>query len=121
MKEETELLQQARVVIKAVAVGSDKEDPLVTTEHFHKAQFLASEGRGKFYDRVALLSGGAVVLSISFLFSIATKTSIHAMATLFAAWVLLLTCLLCCLFRNPPFYKYLMHSYAFYFAKSMLK
>src|SRR5215813_7272100 len=98
MKEGTEVFQQARVVIKAAAVGSDGEDPLVTTDHFHKAQFLASEGRGKFYDRVALLSGGAAVLSISFLFSIATKFTIHAMATLFVAWGLLLTCLLCCLF-----------------------
>jgi len=106
--------------IAANALTSEADDTAFFTEQYHKAQLHISEARGKFYDRVTLLASGAIVLSFSFFAAITAKVPlVHTMLVLFVAWIFLLACVLCCVFRNPPYHKYILHAYAFYFSDSM--
>lgn len=101
-----------------IAALKDKTDS--AAEQYHKAQLHVSEARGKFYDRVTLLASGTIVLSFSFFATLVTKGGfVHIMLVLFVAWVSLLACILCCVFRNPPYHKYVLHAYAYYFSDAM--
>lgn len=57
--------------------------------------------REKFYDNLTLLSGGAIVLSVSLLAALITKSQpVSAVRWLYSAWACLLASLVCATFRN---------------------
>jgi hypothetical protein len=72
----------------------------------NKAQWHAAGERTKFFERLALLSAGAVVLSISLLSSVFGKATIHGTAFLFGGWASLILALMTPLFRELKYQAY---------------
>jgi hypothetical protein len=110
-----------RLPVTKAVITADGDSAAGRAEQHQKTLSLVIEARSRFYDRVALLSGGAVVLSVSFLGSSASRSSVHALGLLFSSWALLVVCLLCCLFRSPPYQRYVINQTAYFYAKSMLR
>lgn len=75
-------------------------------EQLDKVQWRTAEERTKFFERVALLSAGAVVLSVSLLSNVFGKTTIHGIAFLFGGWVSLIVALMTAVFRELKYQAY---------------
>lgn len=65
------------------------------------------ENRRKFFERLAFLSGGAVVVSVSLLSTVLGKTVIHGAVFLFSGWACLVIALLASLFREMKYQQYI--------------
>jgi hypothetical protein len=72
-----------------------------TEEELERRRANLQAGRAKFYEMLTLLNGGALVLSVSFLGFISTKTAhvVHA-RVLYAAWACFVLSLLGSVWRN---------------------
>ena len=75
-------------------------------EQLDKVQWRTAEERTKFFERLALLSAGAVVLSVSLLSSVFGKTLIHGTAFLFGGWICLIVAMMASLFRELKYQAY---------------
>jgi hypothetical protein len=80
-------------------------------EQFDKAQWRVGVDRNKFFERLALLSAGAVVLSVSLLSTVFGKTAIHGTAFLFAGWAAFVLSLMTSLFRELKSQPYMLEVY----------
>lgn len=79
-------------------------------EQFDKAQWHVIEDRARFFERLALLSAGAVVLSVSLLSTVFGRTTIHGILFLFAGWTGFIAALMASLFRELKYQRYLLES-----------
>lgn len=75
-------------------------------EQLDKVQWRTAEERTKFFDRLALLSAGAVVLSVSLLSNVFGKTTVHGIAFLFGGWASLILAMMTALFRELKYQAY---------------
>src|SRR5450759_2914794 len=75
-------------------------------EQFDKVQWRVSENRSRFFERLALLSAGAVVLSVSLLSTVLGKAVIHGAMFLFVGWGCFIVALLASLFRELKYQPY---------------
>ena|SRR5579862_1528139 len=79
-------------------------------KQFDKTQWYVSEARAKFFERIALLSAGAVVLSVSLLSTVFGHTTIHGLAFLLLGWIALVIALTTSLFRDLRYHPYLLET-----------
>ncbi len=79
-------------------------------DQYDKLQWRVSEERSKFFERLALLSGSAVVLSVSLLSTVFGRATIHAIALLFGGWFALVLSLVASLFRELRYQPYLLQT-----------
>jgi hypothetical protein len=70
-----------------------------------------AEQRSRFFERLALVSGGSVVLSVTLLTTILGKTPIHAAAILLMGWFSFIVALISALFRDLPYQRYTLVTY----------
>lgn len=89
-------------------------------EHVDKMQWRIAEERTKFFERLSLLSAGAVVLSVSLLGTMLGKAAIHSVATLFAAWFAFVVALAASLFRELPYQTYVTATYQGFYEEELI-
>lgn len=80
-------------------------------EQLDKMQWRIAEERTKFFERLALLSAGSVVLSVSLLSNFFGKTTIHGTAFLFAGWLALILALMASVLRELKYQAYMFETY----------
>ncbi len=79
-------------------------------EQLERASQRVSEDRTKYFQRLALLCAGSVVLSVSLLSTVFGKTVIHGIAFLFAGWAAFVVSLMSSLFTELKYHRYLLES-----------
>jgi hypothetical protein len=89
-------------------------------EQIDKMQWRVAEARTKFFERLSLLSAGAVVLSVSLLATMLGKTAIHSVATLFTAWFGFVVALVAALFRELPYQTYVTATYQEHYLRELI-
>jgi hypothetical protein len=77
-------------------------------EQFDEVQKKVATERTKFFEQLGLLSGGAIVLSVSLLSTLFGKVVLHGVVILIAGWFALLVALLSCLYRTLQYQPYMM-------------
>lgn len=93
---------------------------LNAAQQLDKAQWRAAEERTKFFERLALLSAGAVVLSVSLLSNFFGKTTIiHGTAFLFAGWLSLILALMTAVFRELRYQSYMFETYLAHYQSAL--
>jgi hypothetical protein len=85
---------------------------------FNEIQIRISKQRSKFYDQLALLSGGAIVLSVSLLSMLFGKVVLHFVPVLIFGWVDFLIVLLACFLRSTEYQRYTMETFAGFYMKT---
>jgi hypothetical protein len=88
-----------------------RQNEASAAEQFDRAQWRVAEDRSKFFERLALLSSGAVVLSVSLLSTVFGKTTIHGIAFLFVGWAAFILSLMTSLFRELKSHSYRLEIY----------
>jgi hypothetical protein len=89
-------------------------------EQFEHIQAIVLKERAGFFERLALLSGGSIALSLTFLGYLQSNahSTVSYRETLYAAWGFLLLCLITALLRNIQHQDYHFFSAAYpYFQK----
>jgi hypothetical protein len=88
-------------------------------QQFTETQTKVAEQRSKFYDQLALLSGGAIVLSVSLLSTLFGKVVLHFVPALIFGWVDLLVVLLASFLRSMAYQRYMMETFACFYMKAL--
>lgn len=83
-----------------------------TGQKFDEVQYEVIREGARFFERLALLNGGALVLSVSFLGFLSSRqgTSMEHIEVLYTSWGMLLAALLASTFRNLYHQAYLYHA-----------
>lgn len=83
-----------------------------TGKKFDDVQYEVIREGARFYERLTLLSGGALVLSVSFLGYLSSRqgTPVEHIQVLYTSWGMLLAALLASIFRNLYHQYYLLHA-----------
>ncbi len=87
--------------------ASDKESR--ARSKFDQTQWEVAREGARFFEKLSLLSGSAIVLSVTFLGYISSRPNalVHRIGFLYSAWGALLIVLLACTYRNFFHQKYL--------------
>lgn len=88
------------------------EEASKSGEKFDQAQFEAIREKARFFDRLGLLSGGAIVLSVTFLGYVSSRPSVKILwpFVLYISWGSLLVALLASMYRNWHHEDYLYYT-----------
>jgi hypothetical protein len=71
-------------------------------------QTRVAEQRNKFFEQIALLSGGAIVLSVSLLSTLFGKVVLHLVVVLILGWAELLLALMASFYRASKYQSYML-------------
>jgi hypothetical protein len=82
-------------------------------------QTRVAEQRNKFFEQVALLSGGAIVLSVSLLSTLFGKVVLHFIVVLILAWAELLLALMASFYRASKYQSYVLEVYMREYMKAL--
>jgi hypothetical protein len=77
-------------------------------QQYDKVQKKIATERTKFFEQIALLSGGAIVLSVSLLSTLFGKADVYAIPILICGWLALLLCLFSSLYRTLKYQPYML-------------
>lgn len=82
-----------------------------SSEKIDEFQYKAASERSQFFEKLALLDGGAIVLSVTFIgYFLSAQGTLRGRRLLYGSWSLLLLSLLACLLRNFFYQNYLYYS-----------
>jgi hypothetical protein len=82
-----------------------------TSAEIDKFQYRAASERGQFFEKLVLLNGGAIVVSVTFLgYFLPRQDTIRFRPVLHWSWSLLLVSLLACLVRNFYYQNYVYYA-----------
>lgn len=86
---------------------------------FDEIQKKVASERTKFFEQVALLSGGAIVLSVSLLSTLFGKVVLHGIVELIVGWFALLLALLASFYRTLQYQPYMLESSVAHYTKTL--
>jgi hypothetical protein len=88
-------------------------------EQFDEVQKTVASERTKFFEQIALLSGGAIVLSVSLLSTLFGKAILFGTPMLIVGWCALLLTLLTSLFRTLAYLPYMLEVSMAHYQKTL--
>ncbi len=88
-------------------------------EQFDEAQQKVAGERTKFFEQLALLSGGAIILSVSLLSTLFGKVVVYGSIVLIIGWFALLAALLSSLYRALQYQLYIIEASMAHYMKTL--
>jgi len=87
------------------------ESVKTSAQKIDEFQYKAASERSQFFEKLALMDGGAIVVSVTFIgYFLSAQGTLRGRGFLYGSWCFLLLSLLACLLRNFCYQNYLYYS-----------